>query len=65
MRTTSAARAVRKPALVIAVIAAIVGAIACSDAAPTSPITQVAAPNTASASGYALASGKADTTKKK
>ena len=66
MRTTSPARAVRKPALVIAAIAAIAGAIACSDVAPpTSPTTQVGVPNTAAASGYALASGKADTTKKK
>lgn len=66
MRTTSPARTVRKPALIIAAIAAIVGAIACSDAAPlTSPTTSIGAPDAAALSGYALASGKADSTKKK
>ena len=66
MRTTSPARAVRKPALLIAAIVVAVGAIACSDVAPlTSPSSQVGVPDAAAASGYALASGKADTTKKK
>lgn len=68
MRTTSPSRAVRKPAFIIAAIAAVVGAIACSDAAPTSPAfaphDRLTVPNTAAASGYALASGKTDTTSK-
>lgn len=69
MRTTSPARAVRKPALLLAAIVAIAGAIACSDVATTapasSPTTRVGAPDAAAASGYALASGYSDTTKKK
>jgi hypothetical protein len=68
MRTTSPSRA-RKPALLLAAIVAIAGAIACSDVATTapasSPATRVGAPDAAAASGYALASGKSDTTKKK
>jgi hypothetical protein len=68
MRTTSPARAVRKPALLLAAIVAIVGAIACSDvvtAPSSSAANQVGAPTTAANSGYALASGKSDSTKKK
>ena len=65
MRTTSSARAVR-PIMIIAAIVAIVGAIACSDAtAPVPSATstnRVEVPKTAAASGYALASGKTDTT---
>jgi len=65
MRTTSPARAVR-PVMIVTAIVAIVGAIACSDAtapAPSAtPTNRVEVPRTASASGYALASGKTDTT---
>jgi hypothetical protein len=68
MRTTSRARA-RKPALLLAAIVAVVGAIACSDVATTAPspsaTNQVGAPDAPAASGYALASGKSDSTKKK
>ena len=68
-RSPSPARAARKPALLLAVIVVIVGAIACADVAPTapasSPTSSVGAPDAAAASGYALASGKSDTTKKK
>jgi hypothetical protein len=60
---------VRKPVLVLAAIVAIAGALACSDVvitAPTSSTTdRVSAPHAAKESGYALASGYSDTTKKK
>jgi len=66
MRTTSPARAAR-PVMIIAAIAALAGAIACSDvtapATPSSaPTSRIGVPNSAAASGYALASGKSDTT---
>lgn len=64
MRTTIPAR-VARPAALLAAIVALTGAIACSDVAPpTAP--QLVAPSADPAfSGYALASGKADSTKKK
>lgn len=67
MQITSPARAARKPAILIAAIVAIVGAIACGDIAPPSAptsITRVGVPDAAAASGYALASGRSDSTKK-
>jgi len=61
MRTTTPAR-VDRPIAIIAAIASLVGAIACSDiASPTAP-QQIAPRANAAFSGYALASGKGDTT---
>lgn len=61
MRTTTPARAARPVALIVA-IAAIAGAIACSDITPPSAPEIVGPTTDASFSGYALASGKVDST---
>jgi hypothetical protein len=61
MRTTILAR-VARPAALVAAIAGLAGAVACGDITrPTGP--ELIAPSAdASFSGYALASGKADST---
>jgi len=62
MRTTTPARVVR-PAALIAAIVVIAGAVACGDVAAPSAPPQVVSPGADAAfSGYALASGKTDST---
>ena len=67
MRTTILAR-VARPAALVAALAALGGALACGDIASPSapgssgPTAGLAVPNSAAASGYALASGKSDST---
>jgi hypothetical protein len=61
MRTNAPAR-VARPAAIIAAIAALVGAIACADIAPPTAPGHIAPGADAAFSGYALASGKSDTT---
>jgi len=61
MRKTTPAR-VARAAAIIAAIASLVGAIACSDIAPPTAPQQIAPRADAAFSGYALASGKSDTT---
>lgn len=61
MRTTLLAR-VARPAALVAAIAGLAGVLACGDVAPPSGPEQIAPSPDASFSGYALASGKADST---
>jgi hypothetical protein len=61
MRTTIRAR-VARPAALVAALAAIAGAVACSDITPPTGPELIAPSPDASFSGYALASGKADST---
>ena len=61
MHTATPARVVRPIALVVA-IGAIAGAIGCGDITPPSAPEVIAPTRDASFSGYALASGKVDST---
>jgi hypothetical protein len=64
MRTTFLAR-VARPAALVAAIVGLAGALACADVTPPTGPELIAPSPDASFSGYALASGKADSTKKK
>ena len=61
MRTTSLAR-VARPAALVAAVAGLAAMLACGDIAPPSGPDLLAPSPDASFSGYALASGKADST---